>query len=362
MDLNRVLDIDFETPFQVIDMDQVKLNVEKMQNIATKNNKKLRPHSKTHKIPELSQLQLKYGATGICVQKISEAEVMFYGGVRDILVSNEIIGKKFSRAANLISQGAKLVVAVDNYTQLEQFSLACKHYHVEGEISVDLNIGMDRCGIDPNQLESSINGSKNFNNLNVVGIMAYDGHVQSEKLEDRIRQVEAEEEILERTVKELGILGLKDFDISVGGTPTAEIWAKSQVATELQPGTYIYQDTTRVKQGLCLESEIAMGVVSSVISESSGKRFVLDAGYKSVAIDHGYPNVTDNEGNFYRIISMSEEHTVIENPFAESVLQKKFLLYPGHACTTSDLWDTAYAIERGNNPRRIIIEGRGKRE
>ncbi len=36
----------------------------------------LRPHTKTHKIPEIARLQMQYGAGGITVAKVGEAEVM----------------------------------------------------------------------------------------------------------------------------------------------------------------------------------------------------------------------------------------------------------------------------------------------
>ncbi|MEM0322147.1 MAG: hypothetical protein QW613_07140, partial [Thermoprotei archaeon] len=114
---------------------------------------------------------------------------------------------------------------------------------------------------------------------------------------------------------------------------------------------------------LCTISEIAIGVVATVISESVGERFVLDAGYKSISLDQGvYPGVFDAGGERYDVLSMSEEHTVVKPTDHKKRLGEKFIMLPYHACTTTDLWDRAYVVSRGAKPRSIIIEARGKRE
>ncbi|WP_297216879.1 alanine racemase [Thermoplasma sp.] len=363
MDYVKALDLPFDTPFMVIDIEQTRKNIRKMQDVADRNGKRLRPHSKTHKIPELSKMEIEAGAVGVCVQKTAEAEIMFYGGVKNILLSNEIFGSKFLRVGKLVSMGCDLTVAVDNIPALDQFSEVCRQLGIYGNVLIDVNIGMNRCGIDPEKIDSLIEGIKSRGNLNLAGIMAYDGHVNDPDVKKREEEVRAEELIIEPIIRKIKSYCSDDPVVSVGGTPTAEIWAKSSLATELQPGTYVYYDVHCMRQNLCTMEEISMGVVSMCTSESRGDRIVLDAGYKSVAIDQGvYPTVMDADGNEYKVLSMSEEHTVLKAKDNSSHLGQRFLLLPYHACTTTDLWDSAYVFDGNGQPYSLPIRGRGKRE
>lgn len=363
MNVKIALELPFQTPHMVVDFDQVNENIKKMQEIARRGEKRLRPHSKTHKIPELSRIQIGFGAIGICIQKVSEAEVMFNGGIGNLLLSNEVLGQKIRRCADLISEGANLTLGVDNEISTKQFSSACKVLGIEGHVIIDIDIGMNRCGIDPLELEGLLGKIKNLPNILIDGIMAYDGHVNFPDRTKREKEVRKEERVLSRVVSKLKNNGVSDPVVTVGGTPTAEIWADSEIANELQPGTYVYFDTHCVNLGLCTMKDIAIAVVATATSEKVENRLVLDAGYKSVSLDQGvYPTVIDEGLREYDVISMSEEHTVVKVSDNVSRLGKKFIILPYHSCTTTDLWDSTYLISSQKRPRKIIIEGRGKRE
>ena len=81
---------DLETPALCIDMEAVGHNLRTMQDFADRAGVDLRPHAKTHKNPFFAHMQIALGAVGVCVAKLSEAAVMVEGGVKDILVTNEI--------------------------------------------------------------------------------------------------------------------------------------------------------------------------------------------------------------------------------------------------------------------------------
>ena len=363
MNVKIALELPFQTPHMVVDFDQVNENIKKMQEIARRGEKRLRPHSKTHKIPELSRIQIGFGAIGICIQKVSEAEVMFNGGIGNLLLSNEVLGQKIRRCADLISEGANLTLGVDNEISTKQFSSACKVLGIEGHVIIDIDIGMNRCGIDPLELEGLLGKIKNLPNILIDGIMAYDGHVNFEEQMKREEAVLKEEKLLIPIIDFLKQNGIKEPTVSVGGTPTADLWSKSDVATEIQPGTYTYYDSHHLKMGLCGIDEIAMGAVATVTSEKVGERLVLDAGYKSVSLDQGvFPLVLDENNDLYRVVSMSEEHTVLESPKNKTYLGKKLILLPYHACTTTDLWDGSYLVEDLKGSKFMPIQARGKRE
>lgn len=348
----------------VIDKENVISNIKHFQNLANKNSKRLRPHSKTHKIPEFARLQMNLGAVGICVQKVAEAEIMVNGGINNLLLSNEIYGTKNDRVASLLSKQIDIILAVDNLKSASQFSDSCRYFGVEGEVLIDVDIGMERCGINPLKFELLLEKVKKLPRISVKGIMAYDGHVVDKTEAKRRSKVTREESIIFPLMNTLKKVVERDPIISVGGTPTFEAWAKSPIATELQPGTYVYYDTDLLRMGICSLDEIAMGIVSTVVSENLGVRCVMDAGSKSVSLDTGrFPTILDEDLNEYPVLSMSEEHTVIKTRNYRRLLGKKLIILPPHACTTTDLWDSAYIINEANNNFRFIsIAGRGKRE
>src|SRR5579862_155283 len=106
---------DLDTPSLVVDMDIMEANLRRMADFTKECGVNLRPHVKTHKIPEIAKLQIEGGAKGVCLQKLSEAEVFATHGVTDIFITNEVVGKqKYPRLARLADQ-IDLRVAIDNY-------------------------------------------------------------------------------------------------------------------------------------------------------------------------------------------------------------------------------------------------------
>ncbi|WP_162509795.1 alanine racemase [Thermogymnomonas acidicola] len=225
---------------------------------------------------------------------------------------------------------------------------------------------MHRCGVEPEKAVGlAMMASRGGQNVYLAGVMAYDGHVNDPDREKRKQMVEAEASVLQKVIASLDI---EPDTVSVGGTPTYELWAGQPVCNELQPGTYVYYDVHCQAMGLCSREQIAMGVVSRVISrsESPPPRAVLDAGYKSVSLDQGVypPTAVDASGQELRILSMSEEHCVIDNASHALDLDDAVLLFPPyHSCTTTDLWDTALLYSRSSAPPRQVpvAGGRGKR-
>ncbi len=365
MNVNNALKINAETPFMAIDEDQTKINIKNMQKIANSSNKRLRPHSKTHKIPEIASWQISEGASGVCVQKVSEAEVMFNGGITNILISNEVVDKrKTDRIAKLASEGCNISVAVDSLYGAKKLSESALYKNVKIDVLLDIDTGMHRCGVSPSNIEGFNNSLKNLNGLNVSGWMAYDGQVHNPINIEREKEVEIESvklKLLSDSMKNK----INQNIISVGGTPTAYLWAKYDFVNELQPGTYVYYDMHCNAMNLCSISDISMGVVSQVMSKSSDpeERVVLDAGYKSISLDQGvYPTIITENGQTGNVTGMSEEHTVVDSKNLDLKIGDRVVMLPYHACTTTDFWDYAWLFSKFHNSRTLLVQGRGKRE
>ncbi|MHA1831900.1 MAG: alanine racemase, partial [Candidatus Helarchaeota archaeon] len=102
------------TPALIIDKKKLEHNIKLMANFAKENSINLRPHVKTHKCPTIGQMQLKAGANGITVAKVSEAEVFAKNGFNNILIANEIVSEeKIVRMLGL-AKSKTIIVAVDS--------------------------------------------------------------------------------------------------------------------------------------------------------------------------------------------------------------------------------------------------------
>ena len=77
---------ELETPAVLIDLGVMERNLGRLADYCRRHGIDLRPHTKTHKIPELARRQIESGAVGITVAKLGEAEVMIEAGITDIAI------------------------------------------------------------------------------------------------------------------------------------------------------------------------------------------------------------------------------------------------------------------------------------
>ena len=129
----RLAEVD--TPALVVDLDAFERNLDRMAGFVRQAGVRVRPHSKTHKSPDIAARQIARGAVGVCCQKVSEAEVMVAGGVGDVLVSNEVAGAgKLDRLA-VLARRAKVAVCTDGTWSLRLGPLVALH-GAPGEVTV----------------------------------------------------------------------------------------------------------------------------------------------------------------------------------------------------------------------------------
>src|SRR5690348_713138 len=177
---------ELDTPALIVDLDVMERNLSRMAAYCREHDLRLRPHTKTHKIPELARKQIETGAAGITVAKLDEAEVMIDAGLTDLLIAYPIVGPtKTHRLADL-AQRATITISLDSETAARGISAALSERGISAErerdganvnILVELDVGFGRCGV-PNETEalrlaqtiSSLRG------LNFQGLMFFPGH------------------------------------------------------------------------------------------------------------------------------------------------------------------------------------------
>jgi D-serine deaminase-like pyridoxal phosphate-dependent protein len=355
--------LELDTPFIAADVDTVKKNISNMQKIADENGKKLRPHIKTHKLPLLAQWQMEAGAVGICVQKTAEAEIMAQHGLKNILVSNEIIGSEKTDRLAQLALYTRLSVAVDSELGVNQLSESAAKLGAEIGVFLDIDVGMNRCGIKAEEASRLAELVSKSANLHLEGVMGYDGH--SAKVADpneRTKAVMNSYRSVQEALRQIKSKGLVVETVSVGGSPSSYIWAKLEGITELQPGTYIYNDAHQVLVGVAKKESCAVQLFATVMSKPNSRKAVVDAGSKSFGFDQGkFPMpVRDINGEF---TSFSEEHGVIQskNSDLDLSLGEKLSFIPYHICVTTDLWDYIYFCKGEKVLTKMRIEARGAR-
>ena len=340
-----------DTPALVLDLDAFEKNLNTL-NAAVGRKVRVRPHAKTHKCPEVAKRQIALGAVGMCCQKVSEAEAMVDGGVKDVLVSNEIVGTpKLARLAEL-SRRAKIGVCVDNAENVRQ---------LKGDLDVyiEIDVGMRRCGVPPGAPAVALARDIVKSGLRFAGLQAYHGRAQHiRSMEERHAVIETAAQHVQHTKRLLGEAGIACPIVTGAGSGTFMLEVEAGAWDEIQCGSYAFMDADYAKNEWAAplpRFEHALFVLSTVMSRPSAEVAIVDAGLKASSVDSGMPGVWQKE---LRYTHASDEHGWVEgkNP---PKLGEKLLLVPGHCDPTINLYDWYVCVRKGIVEDLWAITARG---
>src|SRR6266852_1347842 len=168
-----------ETPALLIDLDAFERNIAKMAEFARSSGVRLRPHAKTHKSTAIALRQIAHGAVGQCVQKVGEAEALVRGGVKDVLVSNQVIGERKLRRLASLAKDATIGLCFDAAEQVDAASRVARDFGVTLGWLVEIEVGMERCGVAPGRDAADLaRRVADAPNLKFNGLQAYHGRAQ----------------------------------------------------------------------------------------------------------------------------------------------------------------------------------------
>lgn len=357
---------EIDTPALVLDLDAFEANLDRMAALLAPTGTKLRAHAKTHKSAVIAHQQIARGAIGQCVQKVAEAEALAWGGVKDILVSNEVVGAgKLARLAAL-ARIARVAVCADDIRQVRAIEAAAAAAGVRLSVLVEIDIGGKRCGVAPGPeavvLAKAIAASPH---LSFGGLQAYHGSAQHLRtLAERRAAIAQAADGARRTVEQLRQQGLDCPIVGGAGTGTFEFEAASGVYTEIQAGSYAFMDADYARNldggGAPVSGfRHALFVLATVMSAPRPGTAVLDAGHKAVAVDSGLPLVWQRPD--LRYVGASDEHgTLAFAPEAAAPeLGAKLRLVPGHCDPTVDRYDWYVGVRAGRVECLWPIAARG---
>jgi len=358
-----------DTPALLIDLDIVRRNLERMQKKADECRVSLRPHIKTHKIPELAHLQLSLGAVGVTVAKVSEAEVMAEAGIEDIFIANQVVSEiKLNRLAAL-SKKVNLSVGLDSVSAAESLSAVFAAAGLTIEYLIELNSGLNRCGVLPGrdvlELYQAVCG---LPSLQFKGIFTHAGQVYgAASLAEVIEVSRHESKIMVETAQSLEQAGTSAEIVSVGSTPTMKVWEGYKGVNEIRPGNYIFHDAIQLSLGVATVEECALSIMATVISRPARERAVIDGGSKAFTSDRGAHGKEISSGfgivlgKKATLARLSEEHGIISLDQGEDLeIGDRVRFIPNHACAVVNLFDRAYGIRKGEVVEEFKIAARGK--
>ncbi|HEY5624895.1 MAG TPA: DSD1 family PLP-dependent enzyme [Dehalococcoidia bacterium] len=335
---------DIPTPALILDAAVMQANVDRMAEFFREGDCNLRPHFKAHKTPEIARRQLAAGScTGLTCATVAEAEVVA-DFCDDILIANEVIGAdKTARVAAIAGRGVDMKIAVDSPEGLAMAGEAGAKAGVEVGVLVDVNVGMPRCGVQPDAAAELASRAAETPGVRLRGLMGYEGHAVGIPERDRRERVtRGAMDSLLSAVSAVRNAGLPCDIVSAGGTGSYDITGRIKGVTEIQPGSYALMDTAYAKEDIPFRQ--AFWVLGTVISRPAPGLCVTDSGLKAGTEDHGNPDVEGVEGA--SVLFLSDEHASITLPPESKIaVGDQIRLAPSHTDPTINLHDVIYVLE-----------------
>ncbi len=360
---------DIQTPCLILDLDALERNIKKMGDYARAHGMRHRTHGKMHKSVDVQKLQEKLGgACGVCCQKVSEAEVFARGGIKDVLVSNQVTDPaKIDRLARMPKLGARVLCCVDDPDNVANLSAAAVKHGTQIECLVEIDCGAGRCGVTSTQ--EVVNIARLIDKaegLKFAGIQAYQGAMQHlDSYDERKAKLDAAIAMVADAVQGLKAQGLECDIVGGGGTGSYYFESNSGVYNELQCGSYAFMDADygrildkdgkRIDQG---EWENALFILTTVMSHAKADKAIVDAGLKAQSVDSGLPVIYGRDDVKY--MKCSDEHGVVSDPNGALKVNDKLRLVPGHCDPTCNVHDWYVGVRNGKVEVVWPVSARGK--
>lgn len=356
---------EIETPAVLIEAEILDRNLRAMAGYCGRHGLSLRPHTKTHKIPQIAKLQLEYGAPGITVAKLSEAEVMANAGISDILVVYPLWGEQKWRRLAELAKRIRIAVTMDSLAVAEGISRYAHQAGVEVGIRLEFDTGFGRCGL-PLESESAAIAQRirALPNLRWEGISFYPGHIMEKRALSE--DIVTENRQLDRLYSLLDDAGVPYPLVSGGNTPAACESHQFHGVTEIRPGTYVFNDRNTVDAAAATWADCAATVLATVVSTSVNRRAIIDAGSKMFSGDQ---LLTGDRRHFGYILDhpdliledLSEEHGHLLTGESRAVqVGDRLRVVPNHICPCINLQDQVYLLSGNQVLERWPVAARGK--
>ena len=342
------------TPALLVDLDILDHNLQTLATYMKGRPVSFRPHGKAHKSPAIGKLQLASGAKGLCAAKLGEADVLVRGGVKDVLITAEVVGRvKIERLMALLAMAPDLKAVVDDEQNAVDLSTAALAAKQKLKVAIDVNVGQNRTGLDkPEDVVALAQVIAKQKGLELVGLQGYGGNNQHiVGFENRrAREVQSNERVVAAR-QALEKAGFAVQMVSVGGTGSYNIDADYTGVTEIQPGSYIFMDSHYNKIGGRDKPEFSefgnsLSVLTTVISRAVAGRAIVDAGGKALSTDESVPEPMDLTGAVYSVAGDEYGALRLQNPSRDLKVGDLVQIMPGHCDTTVNLHNVYFGVRK----------------
>ncbi len=359
-----------DTPHLSVDGAKMERNIRKMAGIAEATGVSLRPHVKTHKIPEIAQRQVAAGAAGITVAKISEAEVMVEGGIADVFVAYPLVTAAKIRRAVRLAERSRLIVGVDSAAGARLMSGVAASRGATLEVRLEVDSGLRRTGTPREGAVGLAREISALDGLDLTGIYTYRGAVLEDgsPASDLAEAGRLEGELMVAVAQEIRAAGIPLRDVSLGSTPTAEYAATVEGVTEIRPGTYVFYDRMQAEMGSCSIEDCALRVVATVVSRPTPDLAVIDGGSKTFATDVQPKVAPLGLSGFGLVVGhpeavlarVTEEHGMLSlDEGSDLEVGDTVEVIPNHVCSTVNLHEEIFLGAEGGTLEGLRVAARG---
>ncbi len=343
---------ELDTPALVLDLDVLEKNIRDLQADCNHIGIPLRTHAKTHRTPQIAQLQIAAGAIGIACQKLGDAEVMAAAGIPDILIPYNLVGKaKLERLTRLIKgSSTTLTLAADSAATVDGLSAQAVRDDCRIRVIVEMDCGGHRCGTQsPRETVELAQHIDRLPGLDFMGVMTYAGG-------ERVPPYFAEVRDLAQKA------GLPLHMVSNGGTGS-QAFCKSLGCTETRIGSYVFEGMTRVGRREDLHPDrCPVRVVVTVVSTQVPGQIIVDGGSKAFTsyppTPYGY--CLEHPEIWIKGVSIEHGHVDITQSTHKFRVGEILSFIPLHGEMTTNLYEYTHPMRQGKVVDKWRVLGRGQ--
>jgi D-serine deaminase-like pyridoxal phosphate-dependent protein len=349
------------TPQPVVDCHILDSNIASIAKAVSDRGCALRPHFKTHRSIEIASRQAACGARGFTCATVSEAEILAEHGFTDIFIAYPLWASGTTgERLRALQEKANPKIGVDSVESLECLAKTMRS-GPRVEVVIEVDPGFHRSGIPANEVLRIASAAERCG-FSVAGVFAYPGQAYGGP--DAVLSAAAEEQnCLDEARDLLAAAGIAPAIVSGGSTPTAALSAESHL-TEVRPGVYVFNDRQQAELGTCGESDVALLVLTTVVSTAVPGFFVVDAGSKALSSDRlpwmdGFGTLRGAPRQIAR--SLSEHHGVIRSHVDERRpdVGEIIAIVPNHVCNVVNLFDELLVVGGDRGPEKWPVLARG---
>jgi D-serine deaminase-like pyridoxal phosphate-dependent protein len=342
------LPYDLATPALVVDVDILDRNLVSMAQHAASADLLLRPHAKTHKCIEVARRQVRFGASGLTVATVAEAEILAAADFDDLFIAYPLwVDQAKGRRLRNLLENVRLTIGVDSPVGARTVAAQLGNDVSEVAVLVEIDSGHHRTGVHPEHAGEVADQARHAG-LDVKGVFTFPGHSYAPGEPERVAVQETD--ALQAAANALQDKGVDPIVVSGGSTPSVSHTGAGTI-TEIRPGVYVFGDAQQLELGTCAFDDIALSALATVVSQGSGN-VILDAGSKVLGADRaawatGFGRLLDHPDA--RLVALSEHHATVrwdESPLPS--LGDKLRVVPNHVCNAVNLADDLVVVQGGH--------------